>query len=166
MSRIKDIQGQVFGKLTVLRFHSVKNHKALWECKCECGTKTISRGDHLRNGRSRSCGCLGGCPITHGCHRRGLKSPAYKSWANMMQRCTNTNHAWYSYYGGRGITVCDEWRDFKNFLRDMGERPEGLTLDRIDNNKGYYKSNCRWATISEQNGNKRIGATSMLHNVI
>ena len=161
MSRIKDIKGKVFGKLTVLKFHSIKDHKALWECICECGTKTISRGDHLRNGRSRSCGCLGGCPITHGCHRRGLKSPAYKSWANMMQRCTNPNSDWYHCYGGRGITVCEEWKDFRNFLRDMGERPAGLSLERINNDKGYSPDNCKWATTSEQNANKRPCNTSL-----
>lgn len=90
----------------------------------------------------------------HG-HRSPSRTPTYVTWAGMIQRTSNPHHSRYSTYGGRGIQVCDRWRSFPNFLADMGERPEGLTLDRIDNSKGYEPGNCRWATLSEQERNKQ-----------
>lgn len=91
----------------------------------------------------------------HGHKAKGKASPTYVSWSNMIQRCTNPNHHRYPLYGGRGIEVCESWHLFVNFLADMGERPGGLTLDRENNDGNYEKDNCRWATNSEQNGNKR-----------
>jgi hypothetical protein len=91
---------------------------------------------------------------THGCAKRAEKSGAYKSWSEMKRRCLDPNRPAYPQYGGRGIKVCERWLDFFAFLEDMGERPNGMSLDRIDNNKGYYKDNCRWATRQEQNNNK------------
>jgi hypothetical protein len=82
-------------------------------------------------------------------------TPTYRSWAHMVQRCTNSNYDRYPFYGGRGITVCDRWRTFANFLADMGERPEGFTLDRVDNEGNYTPENCRWATSSQQQRNRR-----------
>lgn len=95
--------------------------------------------------------------MRHGHARDGLTSPTYTSWENMISRCYNTNNPQYSDYGGRGITVCPGWRDFKNFLADMGERPYGLTLDRIDNDGNYELGNCKWSTRSEQQRNRRCG---------
>lgn len=84
------------------------------------------------------------------------QSKTYMIWSQMIQRCENKNNCSYERYGGRGIFVCDEWHDFKNFLKDMGEKPEGKSIDRIDNNDGYYKNNCKWSSDTEQNSNKRI----------
>jgi hypothetical protein len=94
--------------------------------------------------------------MKHG-HSTRIKgdSPTYSSWTNMWTRCTNTKRDKYKNYGGRGITVCEHWKNFENFLADMGERPEGLTLDRKDNELGYFKENCRWATSEEQSLNKQ-----------
>lgn len=88
--------------------------------------------------------------------RHGYRwTPTYTCWLNMKDRCNNKNNINYRHYGGRRITVCKRWNKFENFLKDMGEKPEGLTLDRIDNNKGYYKDNCRWTNWKQQNNNRR-----------
>ena len=159
--RTKDISGMRFDKWTVLSFDKVIDNKAIWNCVCDCGVEKSVRGDHLRNGRSRSCGCNIGPVKTHGHNLRSGESPTYQSWAGMMQRCNNPNADWYSYYGGRGITVCNRWKDFRFFLLDMGERPENTTLDRKNNNGIYCKDNCRWATVEEQNINKRSRGTAI-----
>lgn len=147
-----DLTGKKFGKLTVIkRDGSTADHKAKWLCECECGNETSVSGCQLRNGKTTSCGCARRGNVVHGMS----KTPTYKTWRDMRKRCNNPNATGYENYGGRGISVCKEWDDFMVFLRDMGERPEGTTIDRIDVNGNYEASNCRWATQEQQNNNTR-----------
>ena len=152
MPNRKNITGQRFGRLVVLepRERGEKKTSQHWFCQCDCGKTTITRGTDLRLGRTRSCGCLR-LRTTHG----GYSTRAWLSWHMMRQRCQIPSNPDYPNYGGRGITVCDRWDKFENFFADMGERPEGLTLDRINNDGNYEPTNCRWATLSEQRLNQR-----------
>jgi len=151
----ENLTGKQFGRLTALnRLDSDKNYHAKWLCLCQCGKHTTVLAGSLKTGNTLSCGCL----KKENAFKHGLcKSLTYNSWDAMIQRCTNSNHRYFPDYGGRGIKVCQEWLDaFTNFLSDMGERPDKrTTLDRIKVNKGYYKENCRWASLEVQAGNKR-----------
>ncbi len=152
--------GIIFGYLTVLRRAGTVKKQAAWECLCKCGTVKILIGSQLRCGAIKSCGCLRAekniSRSTHGHSGRNENNPTYNTWASMVQRCTNSKHPAFERYGGRGITACERWLKFENFLADMGERPSGTSLDRWPNNDGNYeKSNCRWATSTEQGRNKR-----------
>lgn len=144
-----ELAGMKFGKWFVLH----RNVGSLWECRCECGTIRAVQGSSLKLGTTKSCGCT----ASDWCRTHGMEGTRiYNTWAGMIQRCTNPKARWYHRYGGRGITVCQLWRDsFQSFYDDMGEAPTGRSLDRIDNDGHYQKDNCRWATRTEQIRNRQ-----------
>jgi len=154
MGAVVDLLGRRFGRLLVVgRAENNKHNKACWTCLCDCGSTTAVVGDYLIKGDTASCGCLWKERVTK--HGKSY-SPEYEVWKNMIRRCTNPNAQDYPNYGGRGITVCEDWLKLENFCRDMGPRPTRLhSLERSDNDKGYCKENCRWATKKEQNNNRR-----------
>ncbi len=157
MGKIKEMTGEKFGRLTVLRFVGINaSHKATWLCECDCGNTVVVDGKSMRSGNTKSCGCFRREDVTRRKRTHGRSySKLHFVWCSMRQRCTNNRCKDYPNYGGRGITICERWSKFENFLADMGEKSEGLSLDREDNNGNYSPENCRWATIKQQNSNKR-----------
>lgn len=151
----QDLDGKKFGHLTIMGFAGTENGATFWFCVCKCKEITKVRAWDLKSGNTTSCGCYNKeRDVTHG-QTVGIVSRTYTTWQSMLGRCLNPNDPAFDDYGGRGIKVCNRWLIFENFLEDMGERPENLSLDRIKNNKGYFKKNCRWATRKEQANNTR-----------
>ena len=154
MPKLIDMVGKKFNKLLVLRDSGIRGarNRIKYVCLCDCGNESIVFGEPLRRGHTKSCGCDKSIKMTkHGMHG----TPTYRSWDKMIQRCTNPNNEAYCYYGGRGIGVCDDWLDFSKFFMDMGVRPKGTTIERLDSNSWYCKENCKWATRLDQNNNTR-----------
>lgn len=155
-----DLTGQRFGRLVAVSPAPKTTKKNRWECICDCGNLTTVDMGCLRDGNTQSCGCLQKdivreCNSTHKHTLNMNMSGAYKSWASMRSRILVESSSAYAYYGALGITICSEWDDFSCFYRDMGDRPEGFSLDRIDPNGNYEKSNCRWADKFTQANNKK-----------
>lgn len=156
-----NLSGKRFLRLTVLErdFNDI-NSRVRWICKCDCG-KTISAfSSNLVMGYTKSCGCYGAqrrseSHTTHGGYNDPEKKTTLLSWKSMMSRCYYEGNNRYHLYGGRGIVVCDRWKQFENFWSDMGKRPEGMSLDRKDSNGSYNLQNCRWASHRQQQNNRR-----------
>ena len=160
--RRKDLTGRQFGRLTVLYWTETRalSRNAVWRCQCECGIKPVVAARSLVSGAATSCGCFRK-ERSAAANRKRLTTHGmaytrtFRIWGLMLNRCRNERATQFKHYGGRGIKVCDAWREFAEFFKDMGEAPDGLTLDRIDSNGNYEPSNCRWASKVQQMNNMR-----------
>lgn len=154
MRKREDLTDQEFGRWLVKSESDQRRKLRYWNCVCSCGVRRVVEQGALKRGATTSCGCRKLERITT---RNGdTKHPSFDTWRQMISRCTDVNNKAYDNYGGRGISVCDEWMiSFNAFTDDMGEKPEGFTLDRRNNDKGYTPDNCRWATAVQQSQNRR-----------
>jgi hypothetical protein len=154
----RDLTGQRFGRLVALALHPERSRfgQTRWVCRCDCGSERIVCAGSLTSGLSKSCNCIRNERIAKLKYKHGLcRSRVYWCWKNMKARCFYARHRAYRWYGGRGITVSERWLIFKNFYADMGDPPPGMSLDRIDPDGNYERTNCRWATVAEQLANRR-----------
>lgn len=152
MTRALDLAGFRSGALVALhRVENSKNGRVCWLCQCDCGNTTIAVAADIKSGHTKTCGCRSLRHPKHGY----ASTKIYKIWKSMNQRCHNPKNKSYPRYGARGIFVCDRWKEFSSFLEDMGVPEKGLSLDRIDNDKGYSPDNCRWVNSKTQNRNRR-----------
>lgn len=157
MTKVNDLRGKTFGRLTVLcRATNTGRGRARWECSCTCGTFKTVVGTDLTNGHTKSCGCWRKDMPAEKFRTHGLRqSDEYRIWSHMKSRCSNPNTPYFDRYGGRGITVCERWQDFENFYRDMGPRPgPEYSIERLDNDQGYDPFNCVWSLPADQARNR------------
>lgn len=148
-----NLTGMRFGSLQVLGFAKKRGYHYVYRVKCDCGEYCEVYQANLRKGATKSCGCE---RTKHGHYKGNAPTRTYNTWQSMKKRCYDISYEHYYLYGERGIVVCDIWIDsFERFLKDMGERPEGKTLDRIDTNGNYEPDNCKWSTYKEQSANRR-----------
>ena len=158
--------GNTYGRLTVIsKDVAGSSGQIKWKCGCTCGNTVIVRGDSLRGGATLSCKCLNNEIASNSFTKHGMsKTTTYRSFYNMLHRCYRASHKNFDRYGGRGIKVCDRWKNsFVNFVSDMGDKPIGMTLDRINNDKNYEPDNCQWATQKEQSRNTSRNVILSLH---
>ncbi len=151
-----DLVGRKFGRLTVTDFVGFYRGHSHWECRCDCGGNAVATSCNLVRGNTMSCGCVQKMRTSLASTKHGLsRHPVYRVWRQMINRCENSKDIMFHRYGGRGIGVCAEWHVFENFIKDMGLPPKlRLDIDRIDNDDGYRKDNCRWVSRSVNSRNK------------
>ena len=160
MAKLINLIGKRFGQLVVLAYSNKDGTKHKWLCQCDCGNKKLINGGNFRNGKTVSCGCV---RLQKTSTHKMSRTKIYKRWHYMLERCNDPNSIRYPSYGGRGIKVCERWLKFENFYQDMGDPPDGKSLNRINNDGDYCPENCEWATPKEQQRNTRLNVNLTLN---